>query len=653
MLGKAGATPLLSSLRVRLILLVLLAVLPALGLIVYSAIEQRRLGTEAAKLEAKRLVRVASSMNERMLEGARQLLITLSQLDIVRSRDVAQCNVLFSNLMRLQPVYANIAGLNLDGTVFASGVLATQAVNLADRAYFYDTTNRLDASVGSYQVGRITKKSTVNIGYPIFDQSNRLAGVIYAALDLAWLRNIVTNADLPPNVSLTLSDTRHITLFRHPDPENKFVGHSLDEFYPHRAFVERPLNEYLQERISAEPRLSRDGTWRLYATGPIEHNLISTNERPPRVSIGIPLAVAYGDANRMLRRNLAFLGMVALLALAAAWYAGDAFVLRRVRSLVEATQKLKAGNLAARSGVTEGAGELHFLARAFDDMAESLQQRIAERERAEAQLRVANAELKAFNEELERRVALRTAELKRSNEELEQFAYVASHDLQEPLRMVTNYMQLLEQRYGDKLDKNAHEFMAFAMDGAMRMRHLIQDLLTYSRVGTRAKPFERIEAREIVDRAMLNLKVAIDETGAVITCDPLPVLDGDPVQLTQLFQNLLSNAIKFRKLDQAPQIRVSAKPTAAPESAAAQAPIHQHRKWAQISVTDNGIGIPPENFERIFVIFQRLHARDKYPGTGIGLSICKKIVERHGGRIWVESVPDKSTSFHFTLPLAA
>ena len=164
-LGRAGATRLLSSLRVRLILLVLLAVLPALGLIVYSAIEQRRLGTDAAKLEAKRLVGVASSMNEKMLDGARQLLITLSQLDSVRNRNGAECAVLFSNLMRLQPVYANIGGINMDGTVFASAVPVTDPVNLADRSYFRDATNRLDISGGAYQVGRITKKSTVNIGY--------------------------------------------------------------------------------------------------------------------------------------------------------------------------------------------------------------------------------------------------------------------------------------------------------------------------------------------------------------------------------------------------------------------------------------------------------------------------------------------------------
>ena len=651
-LGRAGATPLLSRVRVRLLLLVLLAILPALGLIVYSSVEQRRLGTDNAKLEAIRVVRVVSSMNEQYLEGARQLLTTLSQIDSVRERKTADCSVLFSNVMRLQSVYANIAGLNLDGTVFASAVPVVEAVNFAEQPYFRDATNRLDVSLGTYQFVSVTRKSTVNIGYPIFDLSNRLAGVLSVALDLSWMGNIITNSDLPQNISLTLSDSKRITLFRHPDPEGKYIGHSLTEFYTGRTFVERPLHEYMQERVSAEPRLSRDGTWRLYATGPIEHRLVGANERPPRVSVGVPLVVAYGEANHVLWRNLGFLGAVTLMALGAAWYAGDAFVLRRVRSLVDAAQKLKSGNLSARTGVTGGAGELHYLARVFDDMADSLQQRIAERERAEAQLRIANAELKAFNEELERRVALRTAELKRSNEELEQFAYVASHDLQEPLRMVTNYMQLLQQRYGDKLDKNAHEFMAFAMDGAMRMRQLIQDLLAYSRVGSRAKPFERIEAHEILDRTLMNLKVAIDESGAVITTDRLPVLDGDPVQLTQLFQNLISNGIKFRKPDQLPQIRISTKPAPRPKSAAAEDPIHQDRKWVEFSITDSGIGISPENFERIFVIFQRLHARDKYPGTGIGLSICKKIVERHGGRIWVESQPDVSTTFHFTLPAA-
>jgi signal transduction histidine kinase len=643
----ARGAPFLARLRVRLIALVLISVLPALGLIIYTAIEQRRLGVEAAKNEALRLVRLTSTTHERLIEGARQLLITLSQLDPIKNQTTPECNVLFSNLLRLQPVYANIGGIRLDGTVFGSALAVDAPLNLSDRPYFRETTNRLDFSVGSYQVGRISKRASVNLAYPVFDHSNRLNGIVFTALDLNWLKNMVTNTHLPPNVSITVTDSKRITLMRHPDPDGKFTGRSLDEFYPPRP--ERPIRDALRERASAEPRLSRDGTWRLYASGPLEHHLPDPNERPPRVSIGIPLEVAYADANRMLYRNLGFLALVTALALVGAWYAGDVFVLRRIRALVHVTNRLKAGDLTARTGVRSGEGELQHLAMSFDDMAESLQKRIAERERAEAQLREANKELKLLNEELEERVALRTKELKRSNEELEQFAYVASHDLQEPLRMVTNYMQLLQQRYGDKLDPTAQEFIGFAMDGALRMRQLIQDLLAYSRVGSRGRPFEVVDPKDILEPTLMNLKIAIEEAKAKISYGALPKVMADPMQLTQLFQNLLSNAMKFRKPDEVPAILITA--NRVPDAISVKR-AEPGTEFVQFTVQDNGIGISPQDYQRIFIIFQRLHTRDKYPGTGIGLSICKRIVERHGGTIWVESEPGKGTSFHFTIPAA-
>ena len=284
-------------------------------------------------------------------------------------------------------------------------------------------------------------------------------------------------------------------------------------------------------------------------------------------------------------------------------------------------------------------------------MAESLQQRVAERERAEANLRT-------LNQHLEQRVAARTLELKRSNEELEQFAYVASHDLQEPLRMVTNYLQLLENRYKTQLDPKAQDFIGIAVDGAVRMHQLIGDLLTYSRVGTAAKPLVPTNTNDALKNALLNLKVALDETAARVTIDPLPTIMGDPVQLTQLFQNLIGNALKFRS-DKVPEIRISAKPDGAscpvppPGDAHSIEPFSSPSastaaEW-QFSIQDNGIGIAAKDFDRIFLIFQRLHTREKYPGTGIGLALCKKIVERHGGRIWVESEPGQGTTFHFTL----
>jgi signal transduction histidine kinase len=241
-----------------------------------------------------------------------------------------------------------------------------------------------------------------------------------------------------------------------------------------------------------------------------------------------------------------------------------------------------------------------------------------------------NQDLEAANEEL----AQRSQELARSNAELEQLAYIASHDLQEPLRMVASYLQLLEQRYGGRLDADAHEFIEFAVDGATRMQALIDDLLTYSRVGSRAQPLQPTDCMAVVETVIRSVRVAIEESGTRVTYDSLPTVAGDATQLMQLFQNLIANAIKFRR-DQGPEIHIHAEP--------------EDGFW-RFSVQDNGIGIAPEYFDRIFVMFQRLHSRSTYSGTGIGLAICQKIVERHGGRIWVESTPGTGSTFQFTLP---
>ena len=233
-------------------------------------------------------------------------------------------------------------------------------------------------------------------------------------------------------------------------------------------------------------------------------------------------------------------------------------------------------------------------------------------------------------EELKRTVE----ELVRSNAELEQFAYVASHDLQEPLRAVAGCVELLEKDYRGKFDPGADELLRHAVDGATRMQTMIRDLLAYSRVGTRAQPFVEVDCQTALDLALTNLATAINESGAMITHDPLPSLMADPTQLAQLFQNLIGNGIKFRG-GRPPEIHVGAQ--------------RQDDGWL-FSVRDNGIGIEPQYLDRIFVIFQRLHTRAEYPGTGIGLAICKRIVERHGGRISVESEPGKGSAFIFTIP---
>jgi PAS domain S-box-containing protein len=228
-------------------------------------------------------------------------------------------------------------------------------------------------------------------------------------------------------------------------------------------------------------------------------------------------------------------------------------------------------------------------------------------------------------------------ELTRSNAELQQFAYVASHDLQEPLRMVSSFVQLLAKRYSDKLDAEAGEYIGFALNGASRMHHLISDLLAFSRVGTRGKPFQPFAAGDALQEAIANLQLSIQDTGASVTSDPLPEISGDQSQFVQLFQNLIENAVKFHGSEPS-RVHVAAT---------------TRDSEVVFTVKDNGIGIDPRHFERIFTIFQRLHAPGKYAGTGIGLAICKKIVERHAGRIWVESEEGKGSTFYFSVPSSA
>ncbi len=247
----------------------------------------------------------------------------------------------------------------------------------------------------------------------------------------------------------------------------------------------------------------------------------------------------------------------------------------------------------------------------------------------EALVRDRTGELERVNSALKNRAE----ELTRSNAELEKFTYVAYHDLQEPLRMVSSYTQLLARRYQGQLDTDADDFIGFAVDGAVRMQQLINDLLAYSRVGTLGKELAPTPADAAVQRAMVNLRTAIEESGAAVTRDLLPTVMADAGQMVELFQNLIGNAIKYRS-DEPPRVHVSA--------------VRDGAGW-HFAVRDNGIGIDPQYAERVFEIFQRLHTRAQYPGTGIGLAICRKIVERHGGRIWVESQMGMGAMFHFTI----
>ena len=354
----------------------------------------------------------------------------------------------------------------------------------------------------------------------------------------------------------------------------------------------------------------------------------------------IHLELSFEKSNDRIRRYTLFVLFLNASGLLVAFlivrFLSRRIVINRLEALTDMSSEIGKGNLQRRLDIRSN-DELGILASAFNDMAGELGER--KRQLDEEKNKVLD-KVEELEEQITRRETAEEAlkrtvtDLRRSNAELEQFAYVASHDLQEPLRMVSSYMQLLSRRYAGKLDSDADDFIGFAVDGARRMQVLIQDLLVYSRVGTRGKPFEPTNCEDVLEQVLSNMEVAINESGAVVTHDPLPTVAADASQLAQIFQNLIGNAIKFQG-EETPRVHVSAERKAG--------------EWL-FSVADNGIGIDPKFFERIFVIFQRLHGRGEYSGTGIGLAISRKIVERHGGRMWVESEPGKGSTFYFTIP---
>jgi signal transduction histidine kinase len=605
----------LAGLRARLLLLVLLAVIPALGLTLYTNLEERQLRRALVQEHAMRLSRLVSADYERLIEDVRQLLVSLARFPAVRDGHRAACNALFADLLTQHSSYANLGVIEPDGNVFCSALPITDQVYLGDRVYLRRALETRDFAIGEYQVGRITRKATVNFGYPVLDDAGHVRAVVFAALDLAWLNQLARQAGLPPGTMLTVIDRNGTILSRYPD-EGKWVGELMPEPLVLSAIL-------AQQGNGTTDAPGTDGIPRLFSFAPFG---AAAQSADAYVSVGIPAAVAFAGVNRILVRNIATLGLVAGLALAAAWVGGNLFIVRQIQALVGATKRVAAGELGVRTGLPQERGELSQLASAFDQMAESLE-RAHERRLQEEELRQKNYQLEQQNLAIQEANRLKT-----------EFVSIVSHELRTPLTSIQGYAELMLE---DKQIAEAHrESLTIVKKNSERLLGLINDLLDVSRMEAGRLDLHRTS----LDLAHLILEVAGSLRPLIKTKrqqlrldlgEPLPAVWADADRVTQILTNLISNAHKYTLAEGS--ITVAAR---------------RDDGFVRVDVSDTGSGLSPEDQAQLFTKFFRAHDRSPQAGggTGLGLVITRLLVELHGGRITVSSAPGRGSTFSFSLP---
>src|SRR5262244_3172498 len=584
-----------ASLRARLLLLVLLAAIPALVLTLYTNLEARQLRKALVQEHAMRLSRLVSADYERLIEDARQLVVSLARLPAVRDRNRTACNALFTDLLTQHASYANLGVIDADGNVLCSAIPITDQVYLGDRVYFRRAVETRDFAVGEYQVGRITRKATVNFGYPVLDDAGQLRAVVFAALDLAWLKALASQAGLPPGAMLTVIDRHGTILTRYPD-EGTWMGQRM----PEPLVVHAMLAHQGNGTIDAP---GTDGIPRLFSFAPFGSAAQSANAY---VSVGIPAAVAFAGANQMLALNVAGLGLVAALALAAAWVGGNLFIVRQIQALVSATKRVAAGELGVRTGIPYGQGELGQLAGAFDQMAESL-------ERAHEQ-RLQEEELRRKNYQLEQQ----NLAIQEANRLKSEFVSMVSHELRTPLTSIQGYAELMLE--DEQITEELRESLTLVKKSADRLLGLINDLLDLSRIEAGRVDLHRtsLDVARLISEVARSLRPLIEAKRQQLKLDlgeALPAVWADANLVTQILTNLISNAHKYTLVDGS--ITVAARPDDG---------------FVRVDVSDTGIGLSAEDQAQLFTKFFRAHDRSPQAGggTGLGLVITRLLVELHG-----------------------
>lgn len=598
-----------STLRSRLILIIILTAIPGILLLVQVGYAQREAAKQDTLDEVIHLAKVASSVESLMVDNAKSFLLTVSHLPTVREKRYDECNDLFQHMFEEHfDYYSAFYVADLEGNILCSPPEKHAPPDFEECEHYQNLIKANDFTLSSYHICRVTGKAVFSIGYPVYDMQDQFFNVANVSLDLIWFYDFAKSAGLPDGGELIVMDNQGTILSHYPD-NDRWRGYRLPETNIVAQLFTQKTGYIIGEGLSGEETI--------YAISDIEGTAGHFS-----VIMGLPTRIAFQTANITLRRNLTIMIVVVFLVLIFMWFLGDALIIRQARALVEATGKLAKGDLSARSGVAYK-GELGHLADSFDRMATEIAEREAERDRQQA-------ELKEYTQNLEH-----------SNEELRNFTNVASHDLQEPLRKIQTFGEMLQDRYSGQLDARGINYLQRMRDAAARMQLLLSEMLTFSRSINKAYQFNKVNLEQIIRQVLIDLDWQVEKKQASVKVSDLPSIEADPVQITQLFQNLISNAIKFNSPGRKPEIDIY---SPYPKN------MTDEEGMCEIRVQDSGIGFDEKYLDRIFQPFQRLDTNGDFPGTGMGLTICRKIVDNHGGTISAHSSPGKGTTFVVRLP---
>lgn len=588
-----------TSLKARLAIVVAVSFVPAVVAILHDHITRERAELAEASRQSELSVQLAAEGYEGFFEATRQVLIALSQVTPIQVGGRAECNHVLANYLTKYPRFMNISLGLKDGSIFSSGLPHKLPINISDRRDFKKVMDTRDFAVSDFTISPFTGEPTLICAYPILDPSGKIHRILFASLDLQFLSPHVVPRLSILRENMSLIDGSGIVV---ATTKGANVGTKVHDE------MEIPFPSIV-ESFHANGRL---------------YSVASIRTRPPsglRVYVDNDIEDLFHLARLRLYQNLGWLAFSLLVAAALCGRVGGYFITRHVERLLRTTSRLTSGDLAARTGVGDAKGELADLARAVDAMAQSLQAR--------------NTELEESRGSLEKLVESRTRELADSNRQLEAFSFSISHDLRAPLRAIDGFSQILLNEHASSLLPEGRRILELVVKNSKHMAQLIEDLLAFSRLGRQDVVGCELNMNEMAREVYKDLTTPPGPRAIDFSVNPIPNAQGDSAMVRQVWMNLIENAIKFTSHVDRPSIEIGAQ---------------KGDRENTYFVKDNGAGFDPRYAGKLFQVFQRLHGSSQFSGTGVGLAIVQRIIQKHGGRVWAESQPNQGAHFYFTLP---